>query len=177
MKTGMFNDTCCAVAIARHFSLLKLRRRRVMRRLFRSVPLHEVSLFCFGLLFFRQRLGGGAPVAELAERLRAGVAVGRGGALPFDELVVRRVFGGLNVQSMVRKMRSEMMRMMQAQPVDAYMVGLQVIYELGDGGLMGVGLRLFFGALMAAFIAGGSEMPTRRRGSTRCCGCCQMRQC
>ena len=158
----MFNDTCCAVAIARHFSLLKLRRRRVARRLIRSAALHEVSLLCFGLLFVRKRLGGGAAVAELAERLRAGVAMGRGGALPFDELIVRRVFGGQNIGAMVRDMRAEMVRMVQARQVGAFMAGLQVICYLRGGG--GWVLWLVFGALMAAFVFVQAEARCRLAG-------------
>ena len=46
---GMFADACCAVAIARHFSLRKL--RRALHRLARSASLHERWLLCFGLLF------------------------------------------------------------------------------------------------------------------------------
>ena len=114
----MFTDACCAVAIARHFSLRKL--RRALRRLVRSAPFHEPSLLSFGLLFVRQRVGGGAPVAELAERLGAGVAATREGALAFDELVVRRVFGGRGVEAMAHSMRAEMMRMLQTRPVCAF---------------------------------------------------------
>ena len=127
----MFTDACCAVAIARHFSVRKL--RRALRRLVRSAPFHEPSLLSFGLLFVRQRVGGGAPVAELAERLGAGVAAGRRGALAFDELVVRRVFGGRGVEAMARSMRVEMMRMLQTLPVCAYMVSLQVNVRGPDG--------------------------------------------
>ena len=131
----MFTDACCAVAIARHFSVRKL--RRALHRLVRSAPFHEPSLLCFGLLFVRQRVGGGAPVAELAERLGAGpgVAAGRRGAPAFDELVVRRVFGGLWVEAMGRSMRVEMMRMLQTRPVCALAVNLQVMGW--GGGLQG----------------------------------------
>ena len=128
---SMFTDACCAVAIARHFSVRKL--RRALRRLVNSAPFHEPSLLCFGLLFVRQRVGGGAPVAELAERLGAGVAAGRRGALAFDELVVRRVFGGRGVEAMARSMRVEMMRMLQTPPVCAFAVNLQV---MGGGGVL-----------------------------------------
>ena len=127
----MFTDACCAVAIARHFSVRKL--RRALRRLVRSASFHEPSLLSFGLLFVRQRVGGGAPVAELAERLGAGVAAGRRGALAFDELVVRRVFGGRGVEAMACSMRVEMMRMLQTGPVCALAVKLQVMDEGLDG--------------------------------------------
>jgi len=63
----------------------------------------------------------------LAERLGAGVAAGRRGALAFDELVVRRVFGGRGVEAMGRSMRAEMMRMLQRRPVCAFAVNLQVM--------------------------------------------------
>ena len=128
----MFTDACCAVAIARHFSLHKLRRAH--RRIVRSASFHEISLLGFGLLFVRQRLGGGAPVAELAERLGIGVAAGRRGALSFYELVVRRVFGGRGVEAMARSMRVEMMRMLQTRPVCAFAFDLQVM----GGGLQRV---------------------------------------
>jgi hypothetical protein len=129
----MLTDACCAVAIARHFSVRKL--RRALRRLVRSAPIHEPSLLSFGLLFVRvfvrvrQRVGGGALVAELAERLGAGpgVAAGRRGALGFDELVVRRVLGGRWVEAMTRSMRAAMMRMLQTGPVCAFAVNLQVM--------------------------------------------------
>ena len=113
--TMLTDACCCAVATARHFSLRKL--RRALRRLVRSAPFHEPSLLSFGLLFVRQRVGGGAPVAELAERLGAGpsVASGRRSALAFDELVVRRAFGGRGVEAMARSMRAEMMRMLQTR--------------------------------------------------------------
>ena len=127
----MLADVCCAVAFARRVSLRKM--RRALRHLVRSASLHLVSLFCFGLLFLRQRLGGGALVAVLAERLGAGVAAGRRGALAFDELVVRRVFGGRGVEAMGRSMRAEMMRMLQTLPVCAYMVSLQVNVRGPDG--------------------------------------------
>ena len=127
----MLTDACCAVAIARNFSLRKLRRALRHLALVRSAPFHEPSLLSFGLLFVRQRVGGGAPVAELAERLGAGVAAGRRGALAFDELVVRRVFGGRGVEAMARSMRAAMMRMLQTRPVCAFAVNLQV---MGGGG-------------------------------------------
>jgi hypothetical protein len=78
----MLTDACSAVALARHFSFCK--QRRTLRRFVHCASFHEVLLLCFGLLLVRQRLGGGAPVAELAERLGAGVAAGRRGALAFD---------------------------------------------------------------------------------------------
>ena len=168
----MLTDACCAVAIARHFSVRKL--RRALRRLVRSAPFHEPSLFCFGLLFVRQRVGGGAPVAELAERLGAGVASGRRGALAFDELVVRRVFGGRGVEAMARSMRAEMMRMLQTRLVCAFAVNLQVMGEGGVGGCRG--LQLLFGVLMVLLVfAGGGERPRRRKRGTWCCGCCHRR--
>ena len=131
----MLADVCCAVAIARRVSLHTHTRkmRRTLRHLVRSASLHLVSLFCFGLLFLRQRLGGGALVAVLAERLGAGVFASRSGALSFDELVVRRVFGGRGVEAMARSMRVEMMRMLQTLPVCAYMVSLQVNVRGPDG--------------------------------------------
>ena len=169
----MLTDACCAVAIARHFSVRKL--RRALRRLVRSAPFHEPSLLCFGLLFVRQRVGGGAPVAELAERLGAGVAAGRRGALAFDELVVRRVFGGRGVEAMARSMRAEMMRMLQTGPVCAFAVNLQVMGWGGEGGCMG--LKLLFGVLIVLLVfAGGGERPRRRKRGTWCCGCCRKRR-
>ena len=169
----MLTDACCAVAIARHFSVRKL--RRALRRLVRSAPFHESSLLCFGLLFVRQRVGGGAPVAELAERLGAGVAAGRRGALAFDELVVRRVFGGRGVEAMACSMRVEMMRMLQTRPVCAYAVNLQVMGWGGEGGC--TGLKLLFGVLMVLLVfAGGGETPRRRKRGTSCCGSCQKRR-
>ena len=168
----MLTDACCAVAIARHFSVRKL--RRALRRLVRSAPFHEPSLLSFGLLFVRQRVGGGAPVAELAERLGAGVAAGRRGALAFDELVVRRVFGGRGVEAMARSMRAEMMRMLQTRPVCAFAVNLQVMGE-GGGGCRG--LQLLFRVLMVLLVfAGGGERPRRRRRGTCCYKCCQKRR-
>ena len=169
----MFTDACCAVAIARHFSVRKL--RRALRRLVRSAPFHEPSMLCFGLLFVRQRVGGGASVAELAERLGAGVASGRRGPLGFDELVVRRVFGGRGVEAMARNMRAEMMRMLQTRPVCAFAVNLQVMVWVGEGGC--TGLKLLFGALMVLLVfAGGGERPRRRKRGMGCFGCCQKRR-
>ena len=169
----MFTDACCAVAIARHFSVRKL--RRALHRLVRSASFHEPSLLCFGLLVVRQRLGGGAPVAELAERLGSGVAAGRGGAQAFDELVVRRVFGGRGVEAMARSMRAAMMRMLQTPPVCAFAVNLQV---MGGGRGCCRGLQLLFGVLMVQLLfAGGGERPRRRRRGTCCYKCCQKRRC
>ena len=174
----MLTDACCAIAIARHFSVCKLRRalRRLVRSdgLFvRSAPFHKPSLLCFGLLFVRQRVGGGALVAELAERLGAGVAAIPRGALAFDELVVRRVFGGRWVEAMARSMRTEMMRMLQTRPVCALAVNLQVMG--GGGGCRG--LQELFGVLTVLLVfAGGGEWPPRRRRGRWRFGCCRKRR-
>jgi hypothetical protein len=158
----MLTDACCAVATARHFSVRKL--RRALRRLVRSAPFHELSLLSFGLLFVRQRVGGGAPVAELAERLGAGVAAGRRSTLAFDELVVRRVFGGRGVDAMARSMRAAMIRMLQTRPVCALAVNLQV---MGGGGGGCRGLQLLFGMVIAllVFAGGGESAPHWRKGT------------
>ena len=50
----MSADACCAVAIARRFSVRKL--RRALRRLVCSASFHELSLLRFGLLFVRQHV-------------------------------------------------------------------------------------------------------------------------
>ena len=84
----MLTDACCAIAIARHFSVRKL--RRALRRLVRRAPFHEPSLLCFGLMFVRQRVGGGARgvvdeargellSAAEARAVRAGEGVGARG--------------------------------------------------------------------------------------------------
>lgn len=113
----MYVDACSAVATTIHFSRLK--RRLALRRLVSGSSIHKVSMLSFGLLFVRQRFGGGALVAKLAKNL----------SLDKEqyEILVRRVFGGRTAQTVLRSMRAEMILMLQMRPVCAFMDALQVL--------------------------------------------------
>ena len=134
----MLADTCHAVSIQREFAFRKLRRSLIRRTAKRMKHVfayysYDVSFLCHGLLFGQKRLGGGALVEVLAERLGAFVASNH--VRPFEELVLMRVFGGRAVQSITVAMQADTRRMLQLRPVGAFMAALQVTAE-------GLGSRL-----------------------------------
>ena len=110
-------DACSAVATAFHFSRPK--RRLALRCLVSGSSIHKVSMLSFGLLFVRQRFGGGALVAKLAENLSLDKK--------HHEILMRRVFGGPVAQAILRSMRAEMIYMLQMRPVCAFTAALQVL--------------------------------------------------
>jgi len=125
----MLADACHAVSIQREFAFSTLRRslvRRAAKRIKRVFHYYsyDVSFLCHGLLFSQKRLGGGALVEVLAERLGASVAPLH--VPPFEELLLKRVFGGRVVQSIADAMRADTRRMLQLRPVGAFMAALQV---------------------------------------------------
>ncbi len=109
-------DACSAVATTFHLSSPK--RRLALRGLVSGSSIHKVSILSFGLLFVRQRFGGGALVAKLAESLSSNQK--------HHGILMRRVFGGRAAQAISRSMRAEMIHMLQMRPVCAFVAILQV---------------------------------------------------
>ncbi len=86
--------------------------------------IHRWTLLSFVLAFLKPRLGGGAAVAALATRIAHGT---RRGKIYFNDLILRRVFGGVGADITARSARTELSRMLlEGPPVGVYMKEIQV---------------------------------------------------
>jgi hypothetical protein len=108
---GLHSSSVHVMAIALNFSRHQTKRRKIVI----SPRIHQWTLSSFVLAFLKRRLGGGACAAALATRFAlydcsASVSAARRRAL--NDLVLRRVFGGVGADVIARSARTEMSRML-----------------------------------------------------------------
>ncbi len=112
---GLHSNCAHVMAIALNFSRHKTKRCKI----FISPRIHQWTLSSFVLAFLKRRLGGGASVAALATRIAlydGSRCVSAARRRAINDLILRRVFGGVGADTIARSARAELSRMVHEGP-------------------------------------------------------------